>query len=150
MKAIQHAASLLDPSSSSGALRSLKLNVVVLSTSNADEVLPFLELTKDLPISIRFIEYMPFDGNKWSTQKLVPSSVLLGQILDHHGKEQVVPLKPGLSETSREYRIDGHRGSFGFISSMTDHFCSGCSRLRIGADGGMKVSSAAQAANSQI
>ena len=120
-------------------LRSLKINVVVINKLNSGEVTHFVELTRHLPLSVRFIEYMPFSDNRWSTDKLVPSSQLLQSIAANYLDTDLEAIKPGISDTTREYRIKGYRGSFGFISSMTDHFCSGCSRLRIGADGSMKV-----------
>jgi len=137
-------------------LQSLKLNVVVINNVNSDEVLDFVALTRDTDIAVRFIEYMPFDGNKWSTKKLVASADLLEKIATRYGPaaqraglpgstsgqgqgQNIVALTPGNSDTARTYRVEGHKGSFGFISSMTDNFCSGCSRLRMGADGSMKV-----------
>lgn len=141
IKAIHQAVDLLGPTSAGSrpALRSLKLNVVVINKLNSEEVVPFVELGKNLPIDVRFIEYMPFDGNRWSTDKLVPSATLLGKITAGYPSSIVQAITPGVSDTARTYRIAGYKGSFGFISSMTDHFCSGCSRLRLGADGSMKV-----------
>jgi cyclic pyranopterin phosphate synthase len=146
LNAIKQAASLhasSSPSSSSmpgRRLKNLKLNVVVINGLNDAEVPAFVELTQDLPISVRFIEYMPFSDNRWSTSKLVPSADLLAKISAQHPIGTVKAITPGISDTAREYTVQGYKGSFGFISSMTDHFCSGCSRLRIQADGGMKVS----------
>ena len=141
LSAIKQAADLLPPAAdpSKPHLHSLKLNVVIISALNSDEVTQFVELTRELPISVRFIEYMPFDGNRWSTQKLVPSADLLARISANYPATELEAVQPGVSDTARIYRIKGYKGSFGFISSMTDHFCSGCSRLRIAADGRMKV-----------
>lgn len=145
LKVIEQAAALRStveegthPSSNRG-LRSLKINVVVINRLNDHEVSSFVELTRHLAVSVRFIEYMPFDGNKWSTTKLVPSAKLLADITSKYQHIGVQALTPAVSETTRTYRIQGHAGSFGFISSMTDHFCAGCSRLRLGTDGSLKV-----------
>lgn len=63
LKVLEQASGLLVGSSpGTSKLRSLKLNVVVINNVNDEEVLAFVDLTKNLPISIRFIEYMPFDG----------------------------------------------------------------------------------------
>ena len=166
LNAVQTAADLLSPMSSSSLfpapssavtgsgeryLTALKLNVVVINKLNDDEILQFVELTRQLPITVRFIEYMPFSDNRWSTAKLLPSSVLLSTIGANYPISDLMALPPSISDTSRTYRIKGYKGSFGFISSMTDHFCSGCSRLRIGADGSMKVGSAfAQALKNRL
>ncbi|GAA5900330.1 hypothetical protein JCM6882_002308 [Rhodosporidiobolus microsporus] len=118
-----------------------KINVVVIRGLNDMEVADFVELTRESDITVRFIEYMPFEDNRWSTTKLVPSHSLLSSLRTRfspsHG--ELEKLVDSASDTTRAYRVPGFKGSFGFISSMTDHFCGGCSRLRIGADGGVKV-----------
>lgn len=142
--AIHQASTLL--SNETRGLHSLKVNVVVIGNVNDAEVPAFVELTRHLPIAVRFIEYMPFSDNRWTDSKLVPSASLLDRIRASHPSSALQPIKPKLSDTTREYRIDGFKGTFGFISSMTDHFCAGCSRLRITATGGMKVSCCASTA----
>ncbi|GAA5855239.1 hypothetical protein JCM9279_007518 [Rhodotorula babjevae] len=116
-----------------------KINVVVIRGLNDHEVPDFVELTRERDITVRFIEYMPFEDNRWSTAKLVPSSELLSLIEARHPHSGLDKLQDAASDTTRAYRIPGYAGSFGFISSMTDHFCGGCSRLRVGADGRVKV-----------
>ncbi|GAA5944088.1 hypothetical protein JCM3775_003897 [Rhodotorula graminis] len=116
-----------------------KVNVVVIRGLNDHEVPDFVELTRERDITVRFIEYMPFEDNRWSTAKLVPSSELLSLISARHPASGLDKLQDAASDTTRAYRVPGYAGSFGFISSMTDHFCGGCSRLRIGADGRVKV-----------
>ncbi|TBU49983.1 molybdenum cofactor biosynthesis protein [Dichomitus squalens] len=118
-------------------LQSVKLNVVVIKGLNDHEVLDFIEMTKDSRLSVRFIEFMPFTGNKWDKAKMVPSSELLSRI-----QARYPALRKGsdeLNDTARSYVIPGYRGSFGFISSMSDHFCGSCNRLRLTADGQIKV-----------
>ncbi|GAA5823313.1 hypothetical protein JCM10212_000824 [Sporobolomyces blumeae] len=125
----------------------VKINVVVIKGVNDMEVRDFVELTRDEDLTVRFIEYMPFEDNRWSTSKLVPSSTLLSTISTQYtapGSAPALPLSieklvDPRSDTTRTYRVKGYRGKFGFISSMTDHFCGGCSRLRVGPDGGLKV-----------
>ncbi|CAG8452216.1 8723_t:CDS:2 [Dentiscutata erythropus] len=117
-------------------LRPLKLNCVVVRGVNDQEVLDFIEMTRTKAIDVRFIEYMPFDGNKWNKQKLIPYSELLDNI---RNKYEVVKLLDDAHDTSKAYRVLGHVGQFGFITSMTDHFCGTCNRLRITADGNLKV-----------
>lgn len=106
---------------------------------NDMEVPAFVELGKAEDLVLRFIEYMPFEDNRWSQTKLVPSADLLSLIEATIGVP-IDKLDDSPSDTTRAYRVRGYTGSFGFISSMTNHFCGTCSRLRVGADGGMKVS----------
>lgn len=117
----------------------VKINVVVMRGFNDQEDLKdILNWAKDLPIIVRFIEYMPFDGNKWSRNALVPYRTLLERIEQWFGPAQ--RLCDGPNDTTKHYKIAGARGSFGFITSMSEHFCGSCNRLRITADGNVKVS----------
>ncbi|KAF9055841.1 hypothetical protein BJ165DRAFT_1429038 [Panaeolus papilionaceus] len=118
-------------------LQSVKVNVVVINGLNDAEVLDFVEMTKHHPISVRFIEFMPFTGNKWDKKKMVESSELLRRIQEVH--PQAIRAPDELNDTARSWAIPGYRGSFGFISSMSDHFCGTCNRLRLTADGQIKV-----------
>ncbi|KAH8099835.1 molybdenum cofactor biosynthesis prote [Cristinia sonorae] len=127
----------IDTALASSELRSVKLNVVVIKGLNDGEVLDFLEMTKDQALSVRFIEFMPFTGNKWDKAKMLPSSQLLARIEEKH--PLVMKVSDELNDTARNYLIPGYQGSFGFISSMSDHFCGSCNRLRLTADGQIKV-----------
>ncbi|KAF5313124.1 hypothetical protein D9619_002583 [Psilocybe cf. subviscida] len=118
-------------------LTSVKLNVVVIKGLNDAEVLDFVEMTKDKDLSVRFIEFMPFTGNKWDQKKMVPSSELLERIQARHPTVARAPDE--LNDTARSWLIPGYKGTFGFISSMSDHFCASCNRLRLTADGQIKV-----------
>lgn len=72
LKVIEQASALMNGNSfEASGMRSLKLNVVIINNVNDGEVLSFVELTKNLPISIRFIEYMPFDGERTATLPVV-------------------------------------------------------------------------------
>ncbi|KAI9297936.1 molybdenum cofactor biosynthesis prote [Neoconidiobolus thromboides FSU 785] len=115
----------------------LKINCVVIKGVNETEVPKFIQLTKDRKISVRFIEYMPFDGNKWSDKKLVPYKELLKMIGNEYPEYNKIT--DDKNDTTKHYQVNGYKGNFGFISSMTEHFCSTCNRLRITADGNLKV-----------
>ncbi|KAF8323779.1 molybdenum cofactor biosynthesis prote [Clavulina sp. PMI_390] len=127
----------LDEALSIPKLQSVKLNVVVMKGINEHEVPKFVELSKERNVSVRFIEFMPFNGNSWRKDKLVPSHVLLERIRELY--PNVTKGRDSLNDTARSYEIPDHRGSFGFISSMSDHFCGSCNRLRLTADGQIKV-----------
>lgn len=117
--------------------QSLKINCVVMKGINEDELVDFVRLTESNDLEIRFIEYMPFDGNKWSTKKLVSFEDMLSII-----KKELPDLKRCQDEpnhTSKIFRVPGWMGRVGFITSMTEHFCGTCNRLRITADGNLKV-----------
>ncbi|GAB0489040.1 hypothetical protein MMPV_000255 [Pyropia vietnamensis] len=116
---------------------SVKLNVVVMRGVNEDEVVDFVGLTRDRPLDVRFIEYMPFGGNAWSDARFVSYAEMLGAIGEATGAIERVVDDP--HDTCKHYRVPGYTGRIGFISSMTNHFCGGCNRLRLTADGSLKV-----------
>ncbi|OIT26240.1 PREDICTED: cyclic pyranopterin monophosphate synthase, mitochondrial isoform X1 [Nicotiana attenuata] len=115
----------------------VKVNCVVMRGFNDDEICDFVELTRERPINVRFIEFMPFDGNVWNVKKLVPYAEMLDKVGKKFTGLQRIQDHP--TETAKNFRIDGHQGSVSFISSMTEHFCAGCNRLRLLADGNFKV-----------
>lgn len=110
---------------------------MVMKGFNEDEVLDFVEFTRDRDVDIRFIEYMPFAGNKWDTIKLLSYKEMLDMINACY--TNFTPLENGPNDTSKAYKVDGYLGQVGFITSMTQHFCGSCNRLRITADGNLKV-----------
>lgn len=113
----------------------LKINCVVIRGMNEVEIPEFVEWTRDLPISVRFIEFMPFDGNRWQTEKMVPYAEIMDHIREHYSFEK---LDDGPHDTTKHYRVPGYKGTFGVISSMTEHFCGSCNRIRLMANGAIK------------
>jgi cyclic pyranopterin phosphate synthase len=116
----------------------LKINVVVIGGINDDEVLDFVELARLKPIHVRFIEYMPFRSNGWSESAFVPYTEMR-RVIEKRFEIISPPSSEGAHTVSKDYLIPGFAGQIGFISSMTDHFCGGCNRLRLLADGGLKT-----------
>lgn len=116
----------------------VKLNCVVLRGENDDEVVDFVRLAECNRLHVRFIEYMPFDSNGWSKEKMVSNSELIHTIKrDYPNFSAMKPVDP--HDTSKNYKCPNFLGTVGFISSMSDNFCSSCNRLRITADGSLKV-----------
>ncbi|XP_046440396.1 GTP 3',8-cyclase, mitochondrial-like isoform X2 [Daphnia pulex] len=115
----------------------LKLNCVVMRGLNEDELHSFVELTRDKDIDVRFIEYMPFEGNKWNGKKMVPYHEMLEIIRRKYS--DLMRLEDAANDTSKAYQVPGYRGKIGFITSMSEHFCGSCNRLRLTADGNLKV-----------
>ena len=113
----------------------LKLNCVVMGGINDDEVLDFVEFARNRPIDVRFIEFMPFDGNAWNEAAVVPWRVLRERI---EARYHLLPLPYDPVDIARSFRITGHPGKISFISSMSEDFCSGCNRVRLLCDGSIK------------
>ncbi|XP_077586668.1 molybdenum cofactor biosynthesis protein 1 isoform X6 [Stigmatopora nigra] len=115
----------------------VKVNCVVMRGFNEDELLDFVALTEKKPLEVRFIEYMPFDGNKWNFQKMVSYREMLDGIRQRWPDLEKLPA--GKSDTAKTFKVPGFRGRLGFITSMSEHFCGSCNRLRVTADGNLKV-----------
>lgn len=116
----------------------VKLNIVLMKDLNEDEVVDFVDFTKDLPISARFIEFMPFDGNKWDRSKLISEKEILGAVGSEYGSENLLSLPDEDNLTARKFKIKGFQGDFGIISSVTNPFCGTCNRIRLTANGRIK------------
>lgn len=87
---------------------------------------------------VHLYRYYLTSGNRWDFAKVVSAKTLLERIRERHPNIEALPARPG--DTSKTYHFPGtHIGRVGFISSMTDHFCGTCNRLRITADGNLKV-----------
>lgn len=106
----------------------IKINVVLIGGINDDEINDFVELTKENPISVRFIELMPIGPcKKWEKDRFISTNEVLKQVpeLLPDGKDGVASI----------YKIKDYAGSVGLISPISHCFCSECNRLRVTADG---------------
>jgi GTP 3',8-cyclase len=112
-----------------------KVNVVAMKDFNDQEINDFVRWTKDTPVHVRFIEFMPFQGNKWTSNKVLTWQQIL-QIVE--SEFSFLPLKDELHDTAKKYIVPGHAGTFAVISTMSAPFCGTCNRMRLTADGKMK------------
>ena len=114
----------------------LKLNVVVQSGFNTDEIVDFVRLTKEKDVSVRFIEEMPFNGKG---QRKMQENWTLKRILNEIKTEfDVTEIQSEKSSTSRNYKIKNHLGTVGIIPAFTRTICNDCNRIRITSTGTFK------------
>ncbi len=113
----------------------LKINVVVMAVINEDEILDFVEFVRHRPINVRFIEFMPFKGNGWKTAGVFPYARMRSEI---EGRHPLIPIGNEPTSVAKDFGIEGFVGTVGFVTSMSDSFCSGCNRIRLTADGQIK------------
>ena len=113
----------------------VKINVVVMKDFNENEINDFIGWTKNVSVHVRFIEFMPFEGNQWTSNKVVSMDEILRTI---ETQFQFSDEKGEKNDTEKKYTIAGHKGSFGIISTMTKPFCESCNRMRLTADGKLK------------
>jgi len=116
----------------------VKLNAVLIKGFNDNEIIDFINLTKTLPIVVRFIEFMPFNGNKWNLEKMVSLKEILNNVNASFPKEDIIRLQDASNDTSKNYKIKNYQGSFAVISSVTNPFCDSCNRIRLTANGQLK------------
>lgn len=116
-------------------LNPVKINMVPIRSINEDEIISFAELSYHNPCQVRFIELMPVGDLSWSEKRRMLSHEVMGMIEKRYGR--LVPLD--VEGVSRNFRIQGARGTLGFISPMSDHFCGSCNRLRITSRGTLKA-----------
>lgn len=112
-----------------------KVNVVVMKDLNDHEINDFVRWTKDTPVHVRFIEFMPFQGNRWTSNKVLTWQQILQTVETEYS---FIRLKDELNDTAKKYMVPGHAGTFAVISTMSAPFCSTCNRMRLTADGKMK------------
>jgi cyclic pyranopterin phosphate synthase len=113
----------------------VKVNVVVMKGFNDDEINDFIALTKNQPIHIRFIEFMPFSGNRWTSNKVFTWKQVLETAEQQYS---FLPLEHEKNDTAKKYIVPGHAGTFAVISTMSANFCGDCNRMRLTADGKLK------------
>lgn len=116
-------------------LNPVKLNVVVVRDLNLKDLPKFLELARNYPLHVRFIELMPIGISSEKRQEFVPISEMK-EILGLEGleaKHDIVGGGPAEYITS-----EGFQGSIGFISALSRHFCNTCNRVRLTADGKLR------------
>ena len=147
-------------------IKNIKVNCVLMGGINDDEVIDFVAFGQKVGVNVRFIEFMPFSGNEWSSKRqLVPYRDVLSSLRkeginlealtpqDPHDTTKWFTAPPIVTQNSDDGNrtmidfncsgsgsgSDMHDSRVGFITSMSDTFCSGCNRLRITADGKLRV-----------
>lgn len=131
-------------------LSPVKINAVVVRSLDQD-LLGFARMSIDRPLHIRFIEYMPVGestgscGHGWTAEDTIPSDELLSIINVRASKAGLAPLevagdgdRPTTWGPASTYRFPGALGTVGFISALSNHFCSHCNRMRLTADGKLR------------
>ncbi len=113
----------------------VKINMVALKGVNLHEIKDFVQWTKNERIHVRFIEFMPFNGNSWDFSKIVSYQEILAIVKENFEFERIEDAK---NDTAKNFRLSGGKGTFAVISSVTESFCGTCNRIRLTADGKIK------------
>ncbi|EFK36173.1 putative molybdenum cofactor biosynthesis protein A [Chryseobacterium gleum ATCC 35910] len=107
----------------------VKINTVVMEGENIEDIIPLVMLTKNLPVDVRFIEEMPFNGSETDISLKWNFTQIYSYIKDHF--PEIQKTNDPKSSTSYNYKIPGFTGSIGIIAAYTRSFCGDCNRIRI-------------------
>lgn len=119
-------------------LSPIKINMVAIMGVNDDEIESFARLTIDLPLVVRYIEFMPSGNvNNWNKKDILTIDQIKEKI-EHIGKLIPIP-KSEWDGPAKRYRIEGAKGEIGLIGPISDHFCNDCNRLRLTPDGKIRT-----------
>ncbi|MDP8244367.1 MAG: GTP 3',8-cyclase MoaA [Candidatus Hinthialibacter antarcticus] len=116
--------------------KQVKLNVVIIKEVNEEELCGFIDYFHGYPIELRFIEYMPFLKQKWDESHLVPWTIMRDRIQKQYDLAPMESAHP--VSVAKLFQIQGSELRVGFISTMSEHYCNDCNRLRLMADGSIK------------
>ena len=115
-------------------LQPIKINAVIERGVNDDDILDLVEFSRKNGFGIRFIEYMDVgNSNGWLSEKVVSKAEILSRITSHYGLRETG--RQGGSAPSVDYQVIDGAGDIGVIASVTEPFCSSCTRARLTADG---------------
>ena len=118
-------------------LRPIKVNSVAIRGFSETEVPALAELARRKPYVVRFLEFMPLDAEeRWDADKVL-SGAEIRSIVEQHWP--LVEISAGSSSTSRRFRFADSAGEIGFVSPVTEPFCSSCDRIRLTADGRLRT-----------
>ena len=115
-----------------------KINTVVMDGQNIEDIIPMVEMTRDMPITIRFIEEMPFNGEGNHYQKLEWHYKRIYQYIESHFPK-IEKLPDPQSSTALNYKVSGFKGAFGIIPAYSRTFCGTCNRIRLTPQGMLKT-----------
>ncbi len=119
-------------------LSPIKINMVAIKGVNDDEIESFARLTLHLPLTVRYIEYMPSgNGDQWNEGDLITIPQIKNR-LDRVGPLVPVPTDQWDGPAMR-FRFEGALGEIGLIGPVSSHFCGDCNRLRLTADGKIRT-----------
>jgi GTP 3',8-cyclase len=115
----------------------IKVNAVALRGFTENEVLPFARFAREHPYEVRFIEFMPLDGDRSWTRDQVLTGEEVRALITAEFPLEPEPREP--SATARTWRFADGKGRIGFINPVSEPFCGDCDRIRLTADGKLRT-----------
>ena len=115
----------------------LKINAVMMAGKNEDDIFDLVNLAKENPVSVRFIEEMPFNGEGIKPEYFLSYTRIIDKIKERHPSLKAI--KNEANSTSYNYQIDDFKGNVGVIAAFSRTFCGTCNRIRITPTGDFKT-----------
>jgi len=114
----------------------VKVNSVIIKGINDNEILNFVDYFKNMDVNLRFIEFMPFGSNEWERNGLISYKEMKNIVDEKYSLSLLISDK---NSVAKDYQMNDHLAKISFISSITDHFCSTCNRVRISSTGKFRL-----------
>jgi GTP 3',8-cyclase len=115
----------------------IKVNAVPMPDLGRDDVLRFCDLARERGFQVRFIEFMPLDGDRaWRADKVLTGAAVQAMIEAAHPLRE---LPRETHSTARVFAFADGRGEIGFVNPVSEPFCGDCNRLRLTADGKLRT-----------
>ena len=114
----------------------VKVNAVIIKGINDCEILNFVDYFKDLNVNIRFIEFMPFGSNAWERNGFISYKEIKNIVEE---KYPLTEISTDKNSVAKDFQMDGYPAKVSFISSISEHFCSTCNRVRISSTGKFRL-----------
>ena len=118
-------------------VRPIKVNAVAMRDFTEGEVDRFCELARSSEYQVRFIEFMPLDGDRAWTPDMVLTGGEIRELIEERYPLEELPREP--HATARVYRFADDAGEIGFINPVSEPFCGDCNRIRLTADGKLRT-----------
>jgi cyclic pyranopterin phosphate synthase len=113
----------------------IRLNAVAIRGMTEAEIIPLVEFARDRGLELRFIEFMPLDGDQHWTDDEVLTGAEIRRLIEERFGPLTEAARPDGSQPARDFRFADGRGGVGFINPVSEPFCGDCNRLRITAEG---------------
>lgn len=114
----------------------IKINTVIIKGINDDEILSFVEYFKNKNVNLRFIEFMPFGSNLWEKNGFICYHDIKKNIENEY---LLKPISLGPNTVAKDFQLVNHKAKISFITSISEHFCDSCNRIRISPKGNLRL-----------
>ncbi len=114
----------------------LKVNAVIIKGINDSEILNFVNYFKNRDVNLRFIEFMPFGSNEWERNGFISYKKIKEKVEEEF---ELLELNSDPNAVAKDFQLAGFPCKVSFISSISEHFCGSCNRVRVSSTGNFRL-----------